>query len=70
MASKSRKIMTRHLKDLFALVRFDKKQAPTFRYVSTTKKGEFTLEAVSDGSILKAAEGGARGAHIISRRFC
>lgn len=70
MATKVNELQTHHLKDLCALLRFDKKQTPTLRFASPPEKGQqFSLEAISDASMAKASEGGARGAYVIMRRL-
>lgn len=67
MASKVGNLQTHHLKDLKALVKFDKKNVPTLTFVSPNT-GTFSLEATSDAAMSKASEGGGRGAFVIVRR--
>lgn len=68
MAFKVNVLLSYHLKDLLALLRFDKKHIPTLRLVSPAQKVYFVLEATSDASIPKLAEGDSRGVFLIFRR--
>lgn len=68
MASKVNELRRHHLKYLHALLRHDKKCIPTLCFKTPSPKAPFSLEATSDASISSAAEGGERGAFLITRR--
>lgn len=68
MASNVNGLKMHHLRDLRALLWFEKNNIPTLRFETPSNKGGFKLEATSDASMANAAEGGALGAFSIVRR--
>lgn len=68
MATKVNQLRKHHLKDLHALLKFDKREEAKILYRAPSSAREFTLEAVSDASMSPITEGGGRGAYIIMRR--
>ena len=68
MASKVNRLESHHLKDLRALLKWDKRTTPTICYNTPSQSGTFILEAISDASMSSISEEGGRGAYLIYRR--
>lgn len=68
MATKVGDLKAHHLKDLRALLKFDKKHTPALCFLKPSSGSKFSLEAISDAAMSPISEGGGRGAHIIIRR--
>lgn len=69
MESKVTAMKQRHLKDLRALICFEKKATATLRYLAPSDKGILPLKSISDASISIIWEGGVRGTFMIVRRL-
>lgn len=68
MATKLKKLLSHHLKDLAALVKNDKKQIPKLLFISTPIGSKYALEAYSDAAMCNKQSSEGRNGFIVFRR--